>query len=195
MRSETWQLIIRIVPTRHAYSPSTVSPPFLLSIYSTSSLLSPPPIHPSIDTSIDSLTHTSIHPSIDTFTHSYIHSSFPLPLSLPSPRVLTSSGATVVENWLWTMVNVGCQLAGYYAAALTIDRKFFGRVRMQVGYQNQNRDYDTSFSCQSSIHVGQQINFVLPNCFVDRLYGNVKVFKPMMQSMFFHDFWDSIRQV
>ena len=44
------------------------------------------------------------------------------------------TGATVVENWLWTMVNVGCQLAGYYAAALTIEWKFFGRVRMQVGH-------------------------------------------------------------
>ena len=45
---------------------------------------------------------------------------------------MTPSGATVLDNWLWTVVNVVCQLAGYYMAALTIDWKFFGRVRMQA---------------------------------------------------------------
>lgn len=45
---------------------------------------------------------------------------------------MTPSGATVLDNWMWTVVNVVCQLAGYYMAALTIDWKFFGRVRMQA---------------------------------------------------------------
>jgi len=46
-------------------------------------------------------------------------------------KVITPK-ASVTTNWLWTMCNVGVELAGYYAAALTIDWKFFGRVRMQA---------------------------------------------------------------
>jgi len=46
-----------------------------------------------------------------------------------------SPHASVTTNWLWTMCNVGVELAGYYLAALTIDWKFYGRTRMQaVGF-------------------------------------------------------------
>jgi hypothetical protein len=46
--------------------------------------------------------------------------------------VISGSKATVLTNWLWTMCNVGVELAGYYMAALTIDWKFFGRTRLQA---------------------------------------------------------------
>lgn len=46
--------------------------------------------------------------------------------------VLTGSGSSVMEAWLWNLLNVGVALVGYHAAALSIDWKWWGRVRMQV---------------------------------------------------------------
>ena len=37
-----------------------------------------------------------------------------------------------MDKWLWNLVNIGCELAGYYMAAITIDWKLWGRKRMQV---------------------------------------------------------------
>ena len=43
--------------------------------------------------------------------------------------------STVMSGWLWSLLNVGCALVGYYMAALVIDYKFYGRTRMQaVGF-------------------------------------------------------------
>ena len=41
-----------------------------------------------------------------------------------------SSGVTTI--WLYNLVNVGCELVGYYLAALLIDHKLYGRKRMQA---------------------------------------------------------------
>lgn len=46
--------------------------------------------------------------------------------------VLTGSDTSVMESWLWNLLNVGVALVGYHAAALSIDWKWWGRVRMQV---------------------------------------------------------------
>ena len=40
-----------------------------------------------------------------------------------------------MDKWLWNLVNIGCELAGYYMAAMTIDWKLWGRKRMQVRQQ------------------------------------------------------------
>lgn len=38
-------------------------------------------------------------------------------------------------GWLYNLINVGCSLVGYYAAAWFIDHKLYGRKRMQsVGF-------------------------------------------------------------
>ena len=34
--------------------------------------------------------------------------------------------------WLYNLVNVGCELVGYYLAALLVDHKLYGRKRMQA---------------------------------------------------------------
>ncbi|ORY27623.1 major facilitator superfamily domain-containing protein [Naematelia encephala] len=38
----------------------------------------------------------------------------------------------VTTTWLWSLVNVGVSLCGYYMAALMIDWKFYGRRKMQI---------------------------------------------------------------
>ena len=50
-------------------------------------------------------------------------------------QLVTSSGNQVLTLWLYNLVNVGCELVGYYLAALLIDHKAYGRKRMQaVGF-------------------------------------------------------------
>lgn len=46
--------------------------------------------------------------------------------------VLTGTNSSVMEAWLWNLLNVGVVLVGYHAAAFSIDWKWWGRVRMQV---------------------------------------------------------------
>ena len=53
--------------------------------------------------------------------------------------VLTGSSSSVMEAWLWNLLNVGVALVGYHAAALSIDWKWWGRVRMQVRLCHANR--------------------------------------------------------
>lgn len=46
-----------------------------------------------------------------------------------------SPGATVVDGWLWNLLNVFVSLAGYYLASFMIDNKLYGRKMMQqVGF-------------------------------------------------------------
>ena len=52
-------------------------------------------------------------------------------LTMPC-RILTGPQASVMENWLWNLLNVGVSLFGYHFAALSIDWKWWGRKRMQV---------------------------------------------------------------
>ena len=46
--------------------------------------------------------------------------------------VLVGADASVMESWLWNLLNIGVALVGYHAAAFTIDWKCVGRKRMQV---------------------------------------------------------------
>lgn len=40
-----------------------------------------------------------------------------------------------MTGWLYNLINIGVQLVGYYLAALLIDHKMVGRVRLQsVGF-------------------------------------------------------------
>ncbi|KAK9812798.1 hypothetical protein WJX72_004025 [[Myrmecia] bisecta] len=45
---------------------------------------------------------------------------------------IISPNASLVDTLLWTMLNAGIALVGYYFAAFTIDSKWMGRMRMQV---------------------------------------------------------------
>ena len=48
---------------------------------------------------------------------------------------MTGNEQEVVTLWLYNLVNVGCELVGYYLAALLLDHKSYGRKRMQaVGF-------------------------------------------------------------
>ncbi|KIW26445.1 uncharacterized protein PV07_09539 [Cladophialophora immunda] len=50
-------------------------------------------------------------------------------------QIVTSSSSQVGTLWLYNLINIGCELAGYYLAALFMDHKFYGRKRMQaVGF-------------------------------------------------------------
>jgi MFS family permease len=40
--------------------------------------------------------------------------------------------ATVITGWNWNLLNVGMSLIGYYLAAILVDHRFYGRVRMQA---------------------------------------------------------------
>ena len=40
--------------------------------------------------------------------------------------------STVVGGWNWNLLNVGCSLVGYHMAAILVDHKLYGRVRMQA---------------------------------------------------------------
>lgn len=47
-------------------------------------------------------------------------------------KVIVPGGKpTVMDGWLYNLINIGVSLAGYYLAALTIDHKMLGRARMQ----------------------------------------------------------------
>ena len=46
--------------------------------------------------------------------------------------IIAGKNASVLENWLYSWINAGVQLVGYYAAALSVDVKFWGRRRMTV---------------------------------------------------------------
>lgn len=43
-----------------------------------------------------------------------------------------SPSSGLMTNWLWNMVNIGVELAGYYMAAWFVDNKLYGRKWMQV---------------------------------------------------------------
>jgi hypothetical protein len=48
---------------------------------------------------------------------------------------IIAPGKNIMTGWLYNLVNIGCSLVGYYAAAWYIDHKFYGRKRMQsVGF-------------------------------------------------------------
>eukprot|EP00271_Cylindrocystis_brebissonii_P006731 TRINITY_DN19511_c0_g3_i1.p1 TRINITY_DN19511_c0_g3~~TRINITY_DN19511_c0_g3_i1.p1 ORF type:complete len:288 (+),score=56.71 TRINITY_DN19511_c0_g3_i1:84-947(+) len=47
-------------------------------------------------------------------------------------KIISPNNASIVTNWLWSSGNVGVEVVGYHMAALTIDYKFFGRMRMQA---------------------------------------------------------------
>ncbi|KIW94511.1 uncharacterized protein Z519_04487 [Cladophialophora bantiana CBS 173.52] len=50
-------------------------------------------------------------------------------------QIVTSSPSQVGTLWLYNLINIGCELAGYYLAALFKDHKSYGRKRMQaVGF-------------------------------------------------------------
>eukprot|EP00884_Botryococcus_braunii_P001670 jgi/Botrbrau1/11503/Bobra.0198s0001.1 len=40
--------------------------------------------------------------------------------------------STIMTNLLWTFLNSGVALIGYYFAAFTVDRRWMGRLRMQI---------------------------------------------------------------
>lgn len=40
--------------------------------------------------------------------------------------------STVMDIWLWNLVNIACEMAGYYMAAILVDHKFYGRRNMQA---------------------------------------------------------------
>ena len=43
--------------------------------------------------------------------------------------------STVIGGWNWNLLSVGCSLVGYYLAAILVDHRFYGRLRMQaVGF-------------------------------------------------------------
>ncbi|KAK9376443.1 major facilitator superfamily domain-containing protein [Lipomyces chichibuensis] len=46
--------------------------------------------------------------------------------------VISPTSTSVMEGWLYNLVNVGVSLAGYYLAALLIDHKLYGRKKMMI---------------------------------------------------------------
>ncbi len=42
--------------------------------------------------------------------------------------------AGVQTTWLWTMLQTGVQMFGYYGAAYVVDSRIYGRRRLQVGW-------------------------------------------------------------
>lgn len=50
-------------------------------------------------------------------------------------KVISSDPNNLMTTWTWNLVNITVSLAGYYAASLLIDNKFYGRKMMQqVGF-------------------------------------------------------------
>ena len=50
-------------------------------------------------------------------------------------QIVASSSKEVGTLWLYNLINNGCELVGYYMAALLLDHKLYGRKRMQaVGF-------------------------------------------------------------
>lgn len=49
--------------------------------------------------------------------------------------LITTNSNEVFTYWLWNLINVGCELVGYYMAAFLVDHKSYGRKTMQaVGF-------------------------------------------------------------
>ena len=46
--------------------------------------------------------------------------------------ILTPGGASLLTNLLWTLLNSGVALIGYWVAAFLIDDIYYGRLRMQL---------------------------------------------------------------
>lgn len=50
-------------------------------------------------------------------------------------NIITGDHSSVMVGWLYNMINIGCSLAGYYLATLTVDTRFYGRNwMMQLGF-------------------------------------------------------------
>ncbi|PQE07021.1 MFS phosphate transporter protein [Rutstroemia sp. NJR-2017a BBW] len=50
-------------------------------------------------------------------------------------KVISPGSNSVMEGWLWNLLNVGVSLCGYYCASFLIDNKLYGRKWMQqVGF-------------------------------------------------------------
>ena len=47
-------------------------------------------------------------------------------------KVISRNQSSVMEGWLYNLINVGVSLAGYYLASFLIDNKLYGRKRMQT---------------------------------------------------------------
>ncbi|KAI9810011.1 MAG: hypothetical protein M1826_003802 [Phylliscum demangeonii] len=47
-------------------------------------------------------------------------------------RVISPGNQSVMEGWLYNLINVGVSLVGYYLASLLIDHKLYGRRWMQI---------------------------------------------------------------
>ncbi|KAL3138696.1 hypothetical protein ABBQ32_006450 [Trebouxia sp. C0010 RCD-2024] len=87
--------------------------------------------------------------------------------------VLTGTNSSVMEAWLWNLLNVGVALVGYHAAALSIDWKWWGRVRMQA----------TGF-------LACFVLFLLPACIYGPLTGSASGIKAFQFIYFFSSFWN-----
>ncbi|KAK9388461.1 major facilitator superfamily domain-containing protein [Lipomyces mesembrius] len=46
--------------------------------------------------------------------------------------VISPTSTSVMEGWLYNLINVGVSLAGYYMAAFLIDHKLYGRKKMMI---------------------------------------------------------------
>ncbi|KAJ5614095.1 MFS general substrate transporter [Penicillium herquei] len=46
--------------------------------------------------------------------------------------VISPSTDSVMPTWLWSLVNIGVSLVGYYFASFFIDNKLYGRKKMQI---------------------------------------------------------------
>lgn len=46
--------------------------------------------------------------------------------------LLVGSSASVQVNWLYSYINTGVQLVGYYSAAMCVDYRWIGRRRLTV---------------------------------------------------------------
>lgn len=46
--------------------------------------------------------------------------------------ILTPGGASLLTNLLWTLLNSGIALIGYWVAAFLVDDIYYGRLRMQL---------------------------------------------------------------
>ncbi|KAJ5761190.1 hypothetical protein N7520_008346 [Penicillium odoratum] len=47
-------------------------------------------------------------------------------------KAISPDDDTVMTGWLWTLANVGVELAGYYGAMWTVDNKLYGRKWAQI---------------------------------------------------------------
>jgi Sugar (and other) transporter len=47
-------------------------------------------------------------------------------------KVINPTSKSLMTNWLWNLVNIGVELAGYYSAAWFVDNKLYGRKWMQI---------------------------------------------------------------